>query len=153
MPVKIDTIEDALSQDDPGRIEIKGKVCSMVENGSFYFLDQTKHCSVKIMNPGLKSNPLLKEGTFVKLVCPLVSEDKSCLLLTEKSRIIPTQKIKALLEVQSPNVDSIDTEESFEIGDLTTLAEVKLLDSETVSINCIMNHFVVKALISFFFFL
>ena len=100
------TLEDFLANSDKigkdQRVEIRGRIVSGFESGFVNFADTTGCALIKVPNsfPG----NFLKAGSYVKLVNPEKdSDDVKTLVLTEKSRVLPTRRIQALASLELKN--------------------------------------------------
>ena len=114
------------------KIEIRGKITSDIAENSFYFTDINKaNCLVRIK----KKQLILKSeefpcGKYIKLVNPIVSDDKNGLELIESSLMLPTTKIKNLEDIERTEINTTVAEDT----DPTPLKEIKEMDPDTVSI-------------------
>ena len=91
------SIEDFLSQDTHfERVELRGKILSHFENRQFNFADTTKCVIVKADNTFIGGYEIAA-GNYIKLINPERDPDApNGLVITNKSKIRPARKIKAL---------------------------------------------------------
>lgn len=114
------------------KIEIRGKISSDIEENSFYFTDINRsNCLVRIF----KKELILKSeefpyGKYIKLVNPIVSDDKNYLELSESSFMLPTTKIRNLEDIEKIEITTTVAEDI----DPTPLKEIKEMDPDTVSL-------------------
>ena len=99
------SIKEFLESNETGRIALRGKIVSGFEDGRFHLADQSGHVQVR----GKSVTKFLSQismGKFVKIINPeLDSNLKNCILIGDKSMIIPTRRIKELedFELNSDN--------------------------------------------------
>ena len=90
----------------PGRVAIKGKIVSAVKVGLFTFADTSGNVQVK-SSPAAKYVVPIVPGNYIKIVNPeRGAEEENCLILTGKSIVQPTRKIKELKDLEAHALDS-----------------------------------------------
>ena len=95
--------------DRGGRVEIRGKIVSGYEDGYFSLVDCSGSVKVKA-SP--KFGCQILPGKFVKLVNPeLQSSGEKSLALTDKSRMLPSRRIKELMDSEIKTIKTMDADE------------------------------------------
>ena len=99
---------DASNAERSGRVEIRGKIVSGYEDGFFSLVDISGSVKVKA-SP--KFGCQILPGKFVKLVNPeLQSCGEKCLALTNKSRMLPSRRIKELVDSEIKTIQTKDAD-------------------------------------------
>ena len=110
------------------RVEIRGKIVTCLEYGSFSFIDTSACVPVKALQ---KFSGQIVPGKFVKLINPELDEqDTKSLKLSGKSLIVPTRRIKELADTEFKAKDSNDCPSLEMVGTLDPnekVSEVKVI--------------------------
>ena len=129
------SIKDILNQGgiDPNqRLEIRGRVISNYENCYFSFADPSCTVIVKA-DPSFINGYQIGCGKYFKLINPELDQDGKGLVLTARSKIMPTRRIHAL-EGLALKVQEVDSSQS-------NLAAIGKLDPNQVSSNFMLIVF------------
>ena len=104
------TIEDFLGQDlEYDRVVLRGKILSNFENRRFNFADTTKCVIVKADNSYIGGYEIAS-GNYIKLINPERDDDDlNGLVMTKKTKIIPTRRIKALADLEAKQSKTFTT--------------------------------------------
>ena len=89
MAEQIDNITDAFDQSITGKMGIKVFIAEQVDVKTFTVADQATKTTLIIENSSILEKRICHVGFFVKLINPIVSDDRKSLIMTENSMMFP----------------------------------------------------------------